>query len=99
MKHAEVRRFVEAEANRIARRVDLTKERLVAEVWEMLLDAKAKDQKAAAARLGDLVCKLNGWGVQNHTVRVIRNMADLTDAELQALIDTPELESGGNVRH
>ena len=99
LKHVEVRRFVDAEASRIARRVDLTKERLIAEVWEMFLDAKAKDQKGAAARLGDLMCKLNGWGTQNHTVRVIRNMADLTDAELQALIDSPEPEGSGNVRH
>jgi hypothetical protein len=99
LKHAEVRRFVEAEANRIARRVDLTKERLIAEVWEMLLDAKAKDQKGAAARLGELLSKMHGWGIQNHTVRVIRSMTDLTDAELQALIDSPEPGDSGTVRY
>jgi phage terminase small subunit len=96
LKHAEVRRFVDAEANRIAQRVDLTKERLVAELWDAFLDAKAKDQKAAMTRLGELLAKMHGWGTQNHTVRVIRSLADLTDAELQAILDSPEDD---NVRH
>jgi phage terminase small subunit len=77
----------------------LTKERLISDVWAVFQNAITKDQKNAVARLGELLCKLNGWGTQNHTLRVIRNMVDLTDAELQALIDSPEPEGSGNVRH
>ena len=42
------------------------------------------------SRLGELLMKLHGWGIQNHTVRVTRSLADLSDAELQALIDSPD---------
>jgi hypothetical protein len=90
------------EAGKIARgaRTEVTKEYLVEQLQNVFRVAIEERHFAGAARLGELLGKLNGHIIERRDVRLIKRVEDLTDEELAAVTATAEAErSSEGTRH
>lgn len=74
------------------------KEWVIREAEDTYRHARRLDQTASARGALELIAKLHGYIVERKDLHVIRRIEDLTDDELQALVQAAEREQGGT-RH
>jgi phage terminase small subunit len=94
----EVRAALQAAQAKVTTKANITRDYLIEQANDIMLKAKANGAWAAARGANELLAKLTGHLVEKRDLRVIREIADLTDAELQALINSPAPVEE-NVRH
>lgn len=84
--NVEVAAAVRAGRAKLSDQTTYTKVQFVEKLIGSLNSASAKEHYAGVGRLGELLSRLNGWIVEPpRTMRVIRSVEDLTEAELIAL--------------
>ena len=93
----EIKAALQAAQAEVTTKANITRDYLIEQANDIMLKAKANGAWAAARGANELLAKLTGHLVEKRDLRVIRGVDDLTDAELQALIDSPA-PGDGNVR-
>jgi len=94
----EVKAALHAAQAEVATKAKITRDYLIEHANDIMLKAKANGAWAAARGAIELLAKLTGHLVEKRDLRVIRSVADLSDAEIEAILDSPVEEDGG-VRH
>jgi phage terminase small subunit len=100
LRKPEIKAAVQATQAAAITDIKITRNYLVEQANDIMLKAKANRAWSAARGANELLAKLTGHIVERRDLRVIRSFDDLTEEELQALVDSePKSPSLGPHRH
>ena len=84
---SEAREKIAKVADVVLARAAMSKGEVLQKLSWLFDKATAEENFTGAVKVGELMAKLQGWITERRDVRVIRSIEDLTDEELEVLIE------------
>ena len=84
---SEAREKIAKVADVVLARAAMSKSEVLQKLSWLFDQATAEENFTGAVKVGELMAKLQGWITERRDVRVIRSIEDLTDEELEVLIE------------